>query len=76
MTIVRSIIQLAHNLSLRVVAEGVEDAETLQALADLGCDLAQGYFASPPLAASELREWFRHEPARLGLLELGQVPQP
>ena len=69
MTIVRSIVQLAHNLGLRVVAEGVQDAETMHALADLGCDLAQGYFFSPPLVASKLREWLRHNdapvPARL-----------
>ena len=65
MTIVRSIVQLAHNLSLSVVAEGVEDAETLQALAKLGCDFAQGYCVSRPLAASELGEWLRHRDARM-----------
>jgi diguanylate cyclase len=52
-TIVRSTIELAHNLDLRVVAEGVEDAETLELLAGYGCDFAQGYFISRPCAASE-----------------------
>ena len=41
--IVRSAISLAHDLGLRVVAEGVEDAATLAQLARLGCDEAQGY---------------------------------
>ena len=52
-TIVRSTIELAHNLDLRVVAEGVEDAETLDLLAGYGCDFAQGYFISRPCDASE-----------------------
>ncbi len=50
-TIVRSTIELAHNLELRVVAEGVEDAETLERLAAFGCDFAQGYFISRPCDA-------------------------
>jgi diguanylate cyclase (GGDEF)-like protein len=55
--IVRSIIQLAHNLGLRVVAEGVEDEQTMQALHDLGCDMAQGYFVSRPLAPERVVPW-------------------
>jgi EAL domain-containing protein (putative c-di-GMP-specific phosphodiesterase class I) len=53
-TLVRSTIELAHSLGLRVVAEGVEDAEALELLASLGCDLAQGYLISKPKPASEL----------------------
>jgi len=49
-TIVPAIINLAHNLGLRVVAEGVEDEETLMALRDLGCDLVQGFFLGQPVA--------------------------
>jgi EAL domain-containing protein (putative c-di-GMP-specific phosphodiesterase class I) len=45
-TIVRSIVDLARNLRLRVVAEGVEDAPSLAALAALGCDMVQGYYLS------------------------------
>lgn len=48
-TIVRSTVQLAHNLGLRVVAEGVEDHATRTALDVLGCDLIQGYYLSRPL---------------------------
>ena len=50
--LVRSTIGLGHALGLRVVAEGIEDHETLQLLADFGCDLAQGYLISRPVPAS------------------------
>ena len=56
-TIVRSTIDLAHGLGLRVLAEGVETAETWQRLADLGCDAAQGYFLSRPHPAAVVTEW-------------------
>ena len=52
--IVRSTIELAHNLGLRVVAEGVESADAWLRLAALGCDLAQGYHLSRPLPAGGL----------------------
>jgi EAL domain-containing protein (putative c-di-GMP-specific phosphodiesterase class I) len=55
--IVRSVVDLAHALSLQVVAEGVERPEQLEALRSLGCDLAQGYLFSPPLPAAELLSW-------------------
>lgn len=51
--IVESIITLAHNLNLSVVAEGVEDDESLNYLADIGCDAVQGYVISRPLPAEE-----------------------
>ena len=57
--IVRSTIDLARNLGLQVVAEGVETAATLDQLAALGCDLAQGYYLSRPLPADELAQWLR-----------------
>ncbi len=57
--IVRSTIDLGHNLGLRVVAEGVEDDETWQTLADLGCDVVQGYRLSRPLPAADLLIWAR-----------------
>ena len=53
-TIVRSVIDLGHNLGLAVVAEGVEDVETLRRLIDMGCDRAQGYLLSQPLPAEDL----------------------
>jgi diguanylate cyclase (GGDEF)-like protein/PAS domain S-box-containing protein len=55
--IVRSTIDLGRNLGLRVVAEGVESAETWHRLADLGCDLAQGYVLAKPMPPHEMREW-------------------
>ena len=51
--IVRSTIDLAHNLGLTVVAEGVETAQQADALRREGCDLMQGYHFAPPLAADE-----------------------
>ena len=53
--IVRNTIELAHELGLRVVAEGIEDAITQRTLADLGCDLAQGYHICRPRTASQFR---------------------
>jgi diguanylate cyclase (GGDEF)-like protein len=55
--IAKTVIDLGHNLGLRVVAEGVEDRETLERLASLGCDQAQGYFISRPIPAAELAAW-------------------
>jgi diguanylate cyclase (GGDEF)-like protein len=57
--IVRSTIELGHNLGLRVVAEGVETQETWNRLAQLGCDTAQGFFISRPLPRQVLVEWLR-----------------
>jgi diguanylate cyclase (GGDEF)-like protein len=59
--IVGSTIQLAHSLGMRVVAEGVEDERTWQRLAELGCELVQGYALSPPLPADELQRALRDE---------------
>lgn len=55
--IVKSTIELAHNMGLRVVAEGVENQACLTWLAELGCDTAQGYFISRPLSAAALETW-------------------
>lgn len=56
-TIVRSTIALAHNLDLKVIAEGVEDQQTFDTLADWGCDMAQGYSISRPMPAAEFGAW-------------------
>jgi diguanylate cyclase (GGDEF)-like protein/PAS domain S-box-containing protein len=53
-TIVRSIVSLAHSLGLQVTAEGIEDADQLNALAALGCEYGQGYHFSRPLPAGEI----------------------
>ncbi|WP_395408051.1 putative bifunctional diguanylate cyclase/phosphodiesterase [Pseudoduganella sp. UC29_106] len=55
--IVRSTIDLGHNMGLRVVAEGVESREAWDMLARLGCDQGQGYFMSRPIAADQLAGW-------------------
>ncbi len=57
MTIVRSTIELGHNLGLKVVAEGIEDAKAYALLRGLGCDFAQGYYISPPMPAEALPDW-------------------
>jgi diguanylate cyclase (GGDEF)-like protein len=54
LNLVRSTIELGHALGLRVVAEGVEDLETLDVLGRLGCDLAQGYYIAMPAPADEV----------------------
>ncbi len=57
--IVRAIIDLAHNLGLRVVAEGAESQEDWDMLARFDCDIVQGYFISRPLPAEEITVWLR-----------------
>ena len=59
--IVRSVVGLAHDLSMCVVAEGVETFSQLQALSRIGCDAVQGYLVAKPMTASRvpffLRTW-------------------
>jgi EAL domain-containing protein (putative c-di-GMP-specific phosphodiesterase class I)/GGDEF domain-containing protein len=58
MALVRTAIDLGHHFGLRVLAEGVENPETLAELGRLGCDLAQGHAISPALSAAAMREWW------------------
>ena len=63
--IVRSVIELAHNLGFVVVAEGVEDPQTMQSLRTMNCDSAQGYVLARPMPASDLLRWISdYEPTR------------
>jgi EAL domain-containing protein (putative c-di-GMP-specific phosphodiesterase class I) len=62
-TIVRSTIELAHNLGLEVVAEGVESEPIWQGLKELGCDIGQGYHFSRPIPAAGLVELLRADGA-------------
>jgi EAL domain-containing protein (putative c-di-GMP-specific phosphodiesterase class I) len=55
--IVKSTIELARNLKLRTVAEGIENSDTLTRMLELGCDLAQGFHLSRGLPAEELLSW-------------------
>ena len=60
--IVRSTIELAHNLGLKAVAEGVESAEVWERLKAMGCDSAQGYYMSKPLTPEKFAEWMQSSP--------------
>jgi diguanylate cyclase (GGDEF)-like protein/PAS domain S-box-containing protein len=64
--IVRSIIELGHQLGRAIVAEGVEHADVLARLRAYGCDLAQGYFISRPLEKAALRDWLLDPPVFSG----------
>ncbi len=64
--IVKSTVDLGHNLGLRVVAEGVETRQVLDRLREMGCDIAQGYGISEPLAAADLPGWVRRIRATVG----------
>jgi len=55
--IVHSTIHLAHNLGLKVVAEGVENQALLECLKKMGCDQAQGYFIGRPMSGAQLLNW-------------------
>ncbi len=57
LAIVRSIIELGHNLHCKVVAEGVEDQSALTQLEQLGCDLVQGFHISKPLSSDGFTDW-------------------
>lgn len=57
LAIVRTVIDLAHNLGKQVCAEGVENQETWEMLDALGCDLIQGYWVSKPVPAAKLLQW-------------------
>ena len=77
--IVRSTIDLAHNLGLTVVAEGVENAVIYHALKKLGCDEAQGYFISKPMPENQFADWRSSWNAKLtdNRRDFGQsIPMP
>ena len=64
--VVRGVVDLAHVLGVTTVAEGVEDAETADRLREFGCEVAQGYYYSPPISAA----------AMMNLLASGQAKRP
>lgn len=79
--IVRSTIDLAHNLGLKVVAEGVETEEAWNTLSVLGCDCSQGYFMGRPMPLDKLESWLqesawsKEQAEALMRVEHGQVPR-
>ncbi|MEO1573819.1 MAG: EAL domain-containing protein [Pseudomonadota bacterium] len=58
--IVRSTIELAHNMGLKVVAEGVDNARSRDLLAEFGCEYLQGYLYAKPQSAEEFEAWLQH----------------
>ena len=64
--VVRGVVDLAHVLGVTTVAEGVENAETAERLREFGCDVAQGYYYSPPISAA----------AMMNMLASGQTKRP
>jgi diguanylate cyclase (GGDEF)-like protein len=62
--VVRAAVELAHTLGLRVVAEGIEDAESWRLLGVLGCDAGQGFHLGRPMPAYELALWLARRPVR------------
>ena len=73
--LVRSVIDLGHNLGLTVVAEGVEDEATLAALTRAGCDVAQGYHFSRPLSPQAMAVWMRARRAQVPAPRTAAVPR-
>jgi len=61
-SIVRSTIDLAHNFNLHVVAEGIEDEDTLEALAAMGCDRGQGFYMARPMPTERIFQWLKSSP--------------
>jgi diguanylate cyclase (GGDEF)-like protein len=55
--LVKIMIQIGHQFGLEVVAEGIEERDSLELLRELGCDVAQGYFISQPLAPGDFENW-------------------
>jgi histidine ammonia-lyase len=72
--IVRSTIDLGQNLGLEVVAEGVEDAAALADLQTLGCDVAQGFHVSRPIAGEDLMDWLEGLPVTSGRSQWAAEP--
>ena len=61
--IVQTIVQLAQNLKMKVIAEGIETAEQLSELAQMGCEFGQGYFFSKPLSPEAARQFIKENKA-------------
>ncbi|MEG0044330.1 MAG: EAL domain-containing protein, partial [Massilia sp.] len=70
--IVRSAIEIGHNMGLVVIAEGVEQAGSLEILQRLHCDMVQGYFFSKPVPAEDFRRW--HADFEANALEPSEQP--
>lgn len=74
--VLRNALALGHELGLRVIAEGVENAAQLRQLQQLECDCAQGYLFGRPMDVSQVGSFLRAAPLRLQPLETAQTTQP
>lgn len=72
--ILQSALDMAHQLDLSTVAEGVETLADWQLLQECGCDLGQGYLIARPMPAKEMPRWIRQQPARLWTLRSAALP--
>lgn len=63
--LLQSVIDMAHKLSPKITQEGVEDAETLRQMEEMGCDVIQGYYFSKPMKFSDYREFIQMNRGRL-----------
>ncbi len=71
--IVRYSIDLGHAMGMEIVAEGIEDAEVMAALAEAGCDVAQGYYVARPMPVAELEAWMQnYDPAAFAVADLSK----
>ena len=68
--IVKTVIALAHALGMRVVAEGVDSAEGMAAVTELGCEMAQGFFIGRPMRGDLVAEWIDHYAATTALRKM------
>ena len=74
--LVSSAVDLGHNLGLTVVAEGVENADQVMALRDMGCDIGQGYHFARPMPPDQLAEWLRSTERATATPRLPDVVRP
>jgi EAL domain-containing protein (putative c-di-GMP-specific phosphodiesterase class I) len=74
--VVRSAISLGKSLELRVVAEGVEDVDTLEELRRLQCDEVQGYLIGPPMTARDFVVWLQQRGHERPLAPASATPEP
>ncbi len=71
--IVRSMIDLAHNMGIRTVAEGVESQQVRDLLLEMGCDAAQGFFFCRPIRAEEFAVWFKENQSAISRRKIKAV---
>jgi EAL domain-containing protein (putative c-di-GMP-specific phosphodiesterase class I) len=74
--LVRATVDLGRNLGLRVVAEGVANRQTREALTQMGCDSAQGYYFAEPLPAAEVSRWLAERGGSAALVPPGATSAP